>query len=94
MLSEEGQRALTRQLRGGFVVRRAVVAIETVVGGIDLYLGRAASRDAVLGTDLSRRRIVAFEARAWQDDPAKPIASAFGHFKLKRPADADEDGLA
>jgi hypothetical protein len=24
-----------------------------------------------------RRR---FEAQAWQDDPAKPIASAFGHF--------------
>jgi uncharacterized protein (TIGR00369 family) len=29
------------------------------------------------------RRIVAFEARAWQDDPEKPIASAFGHFMLR-----------
>jgi len=29
------------------------------------------------------RRIVAFEARAWQDNANKPIASAFGHFMLR-----------
>jgi hypothetical protein len=30
------------------------------------------------------RRVVAFEAQAWQDDPSRPIASAFGHFMLRR----------
>ncbi|MDE2578301.1 MAG: hotdog fold thioesterase [Hyphomicrobiales bacterium] len=29
------------------------------------------------------RRIVAFEARAWQTNPFEPIASAYGHFMLK-----------
>ena len=29
-------------------------------------------------------RIVAFEAQAWQGDRAKPIASAFGYFMLRR----------
>ncbi len=28
------------------------------------------------------RRIVAFDAKAWQDDPARPIASAYGHFMV------------
>ena len=37
------------------------------------------------------RRVVAFEAQAWQDDPSKPIASAFGHFMLRRVPDADEE---
>jgi acyl-coenzyme A thioesterase PaaI-like protein len=37
------------------------------------------------------RRVVAFEAQAWQDDPAKPIASAFGHFMLRKAPVADED---
>jgi hypothetical protein len=37
------------------------------------------------------RRVVAFEAQAWQDDPAKPIASAFGHFMLRKTPDADEE---
>ena len=39
------------------------------------------------------RRIVAFEARAWQDDPKKPIASAFGHFML-RPMPGAEGEIA
>jgi hypothetical protein len=29
------------------------------------------------------RRIVAFEARAWQDDANKPIASAFAHWAMR-----------
>jgi hypothetical protein len=37
------------------------------------------------------RRVVAFEAQAWQDDPTKPIASAFGHFMLRKIPDADEE---
>lgn len=36
------------------------------------------------------RRVVAFEAKAWQEDPAKPIASAFGHFMLRRVPEAEE----
>lgn len=36
------------------------------------------------------RRVVAFEAKAWQDDPTKPIASAFGHFMLRRVPEAEE----
>ena len=35
--------------------------------------------------------VVAFEAQAWQDDRSKPIASAFGHFMLRRTADAEEE---
>ncbi|MEA2962321.1 MAG: hypothetical protein QOI46_2419, partial [Alphaproteobacteria bacterium] len=27
----------------------------------------------------------------WQDDPSKPIASAFGHFMLRRTSDVDEE---
>lgn len=37
------------------------------------------------------RRIVAFEAKAWQDNPAKPIASAFGHFMLRQAAETGEE---
>jgi hypothetical protein len=29
--------------------------------------------------------------QAWQDDPTKPIASAFGHFMLRQTPDADEE---
>ena len=38
------------------------------------------------------RRIVAFEARAWQDDANKPIASAFGHFMLRAMRGTDWPG--
>ena len=37
------------------------------------------------------RRVVAFEAQAWQDDPTRPIASAFGHFMLRTVTGADEE---
>ena len=37
------------------------------------------------------RRIVAFEARAWQDNPNKPIASAFGHFMLRQATEAGDE---
>jgi len=36
-------------------------------------------------------RIVAFEAQAWQDDRSKPIATAFGHFMLRRTPGTDEE---
>ena len=37
------------------------------------------------------RRVVAFEAQAWQDDRARPIASAFGHFMLRQTPGAAEE---
>jgi uncharacterized protein (TIGR00369 family) len=37
------------------------------------------------------RRVVAFEAQAYQSDPARPIASAYGHFMLPRGQEADGD---
>jgi uncharacterized protein (TIGR00369 family) len=45
--------------------------------------GRALDSFANVSIVKQGRRIVAFEARAWQDDPNKPIASAFGHFMLR-----------
>ncbi len=45
--------------------------------------GRAVDSYANVSIVKQGRRIVAFEARAWQDDANKPIASAFGHFMLR-----------
>ncbi len=36
------------------------------------------------------RRVVAFESRAWQSDPAAPIATAYGHFLLRSDHSAEE----
>jgi acyl-coenzyme A thioesterase PaaI-like protein len=45
--------------------------------------GRALDSYANVSIVKQGRRIVAFEARSWQDDPDKPIASAFGYFMLR-----------
>jgi Acyl-CoA thioesterase N-terminal domain len=45
--------------------------------------GRALDSYATVSIVKQGRRIVAFEAKAWQDDPDKPIASTFGHFMLR-----------
>jgi hypothetical protein len=37
------------------------------------------------------RRVVAFVAQAWQDDPAKPFAWGFGHFMLRKTPGAEEE---
>jgi len=42
-------------------------------------------------TSAKGRRVVAFEAQAWQDDRSRPIASAFGHFMLRQTPEADEE---
>ena len=92
-------------ITGAFLETTAVIGVMRELGdaaspkpiGLTInYLrsGRPLDSYAKVSIVKQGRRIVAFEARAWQDDPAKPIASAFGHFKLKRPADADEDRLA
>jgi uncharacterized protein (TIGR00369 family) len=56
-----------------------------------LRSGRALDTHAKVSIVKQGRRIVAFEAQAWQDDPTKPIASAFGHFMLQRTPSIDEE---
>jgi len=56
-----------------------------------LRSGRALDSTAHVSIVKQGRRIVAFEAQAWQDDPAKPMASAFGHFMLRRAPGTDDE---
>jgi uncharacterized protein (TIGR00369 family) len=49
-----------------------------------LRSGRALDTYASVTIVKQGRRVVAFDARAWQDDPRKPIATAFGHFMLRQ----------
>jgi acyl-coenzyme A thioesterase PaaI-like protein len=56
-----------------------------------LRSGRALDTFASASVVKQGRRVVAFEAKAWQDDPDKPIASAFGHFMLRRTPGGDEE---
>jgi uncharacterized protein (TIGR00369 family) len=56
-----------------------------------LRSGRALDSHAKVSIVKQGRRIVAFEAQAWQDDATKPIASAFGHFMLRKTPDMDEE---
>lgn len=56
-----------------------------------LRSGRALDSFASVSIVKQGRRVVAFEAKAWQDDPERPIASAFGHFMLRRTPDSDAE---
>jgi uncharacterized protein (TIGR00369 family) len=56
-----------------------------------LRSGRALDSYANVSIVKQGRRVVAFEAKAWQEDPARPIASAFGHFMLRRTPGRDEE---
>ena len=89
-------------MTGAFLETTAVFGVSHELGGpawpkpIGLtinYLrsGRALDSYASVSIVKQGRRIVAFEAKAWQDDPAKPIASAFGHFMLRRTPDSDAE---
>jgi uncharacterized protein (TIGR00369 family) len=51
------------------------------------YLRSGRARNCFAKASIVRqgRRVVAFEARAWQEDPERPIASAYGHFMLRQP---------
>jgi uncharacterized protein (TIGR00369 family) len=51
-----------------------------------LRSGRAIDSFANVSIVRQGQRIVAFQAQAWQEDAAKPIATAFGHFKLRQAA--------
>ena len=89
-------------LIGAFLETTAIVALMREVGGVAqpkpigltinyLRSGRPVDSYATVSIVKQGRRVVAFEARAWQDDPAKPIAAAFGHFMLRRMPGADEE---
>lgn len=68
---------LTRELR----VQKSPKPIGLTINY--LRSGRALDSFAKVSIVKQGRRVVAFEAQAWQDDPAEPIASAFGHFMLR-----------
>lgn len=81
-------------MTGAFLETTAIVGLTRELGvqkppkpiGLTInYLrsGRALDSFAKVSIVKQGRRVVAFEAQAWQDDPAKPIASAFGHFMLR-----------
>ena len=89
-------------MTGAFLETTAIVGVARELGvhaapkpiGLTInYLrsGRALDSFARVSIVKQGRRVVAFEAQAWQDDPAKPIASAFGHFMLRTVPGADEE---
>ena len=89
-------------MTGAFLETTAIVGVTRELGAPALpkpigltinYLrsGRALDSFAKLSIVKHGRRVVAFEAQAWQDDPAKPIASAFGHLMLRQMPGVDEE---
>jgi uncharacterized protein (TIGR00369 family) len=89
-------------MTGAFLETTAVVGVTRELGaaatpkpiGLTVnYLrsGRALDSFASVSIVKQGRRVVAFEAQAWQDDRSKPIASAFGHFMLRRTVDAEQE---
>jgi uncharacterized protein (TIGR00369 family) len=89
-------------MTGAFLETTAIVGVTRELGvaatpkpiGLTInYLrsGRALDSFARVSIVKQGRRVVAFEAQAWQDDPSKPIASAFGHFMLRTVPGADEE---
>jgi uncharacterized protein (TIGR00369 family) len=75
------------------VTRELGVSLPKPIGLTVNYLrsGRALDSFANVSIVKQGRRVVAFEAQAWQDDRTKPIASAFGHFMLRQTPDMDEE---
>jgi uncharacterized protein (TIGR00369 family) len=89
-------------MTGAFLETTAIVGVTRELGvsalpkpiGLTInYLrsGRALDSYANVSIVKQGRRVVAFEAKAWQDDPTKPIASAFGHFMLRQMPGGDEE---
>src|SRR3954470_4409494 len=89
-------------MTGAFLETTAIVGVTRELGaaatpkpiGLTVnYLRSGRAQDSYARVSIVKQglRIVAFEAQAWQDDRSKPIASAFGHFMLRRTADADEE---
>ena len=89
-------------MTGAFLETTAIVGVTRELGvsalpkpiGLTInYLrsGRALDSYASASIVKQGRRVVAFEAKAWQDDPTRPIASAFGHFMLRQTPGAEEE---
>src|SRR6476646_6584147 len=88
-------------MTGAFLETTAIIGVTRELGvsppkpiGLTInYLrsGRALDSYANVSIVKQGRRVVAFEAQAWQDDPARPIASAFGHFMLRPVPGADDE---
>ena len=89
-------------MTGAFLETAAIVGVTQELGvaappkpiGLTVnYLrsGRALDSHARVSIVKQGRRVVAFEAQAWQDDPDKPIASAYGHFMLRQTPHTDEE---
>jgi uncharacterized protein (TIGR00369 family) len=89
-------------MTGAFLETTAIIGVMRDLGisappkpiGLTInYLrsGRTLDSHAAVSIVKQGRRVVAFEAQAWQDDRSKPIASAFGHFMLRRTAGVDEE---
>lgn len=86
---------------GAFLETTAIVGVTRELGvsppkpiGLTInYLRSGHALDSYANVSIVKqgRRVVAFEAQAWQDDPAKPIASAFGHFMLRQTPGVDEE---
>jgi uncharacterized protein (TIGR00369 family) len=89
-------------MTGAFLETAAIVGVMRELGiaalpkpiGLTInYLRSGRALDSYAGVSIVKqgRRVVAFEAKAWQDDAAKPIASAFGHFMLRPTPGGDDD---
>jgi uncharacterized protein (TIGR00369 family) len=89
-------------MTGAFLETTAILGVTRELGvsampkpiGLTInYLrsGRALDSHAKVSIVKQGRRIVAFEAQAWQDDATKPIASAFGHFMLRKTPGLDDE---
>ena len=88
-------------MTGAFLETTAIVGVTRELGvsppkpiGLTInYLRSGRARDSYANVSIVKqgRRVVAFEAQAWQDDPARPIASAFGHFMLRPVPGADDE---
>jgi uncharacterized protein (TIGR00369 family) len=88
-------------MTGAFLETTAIVGVTRELGvappkpiGLTInYLrsGRALDSYANVSIVKQGRRVVAFEAQAWQDDRTRPIASAFGHFMLRQAPGGDEE---
>ena len=85
-------------ITGAFLETTAIVGVARELGvatppkpiGLTInYLRSGRALDSFANVSIVRQgqRIVAFQAQAWQEDAAKPIATAFGHFKLRRGAE-------
>ena len=89
-------------MTGAFLETTAIVGVTRELGasatpkpiGLTVnYLRSGRALDSFASVSIVKQglRIVAFEAKAWQDDRSKPIATAFGHFMLRRTPGADEE---